>query len=66
MIKLSKKKGIALPEYVLILAFFSIVLGFTILQMNPDILRKYFENSISGDAVTDTNGTLTLPVMGEQ
>ena len=65
MLKLSKKKGVALPEYVLILVFFSVALGATILQMNPDILKTYFQNSMGKGSTTKADGTLTLPVMGE-
>lgn len=65
MLKFSRKKGTALPEYMLIAALFAVTLGLAIFQMSPDLFRTYFEKSISNSATTDGNGRLTLPVMGE-
>ena len=65
MNKFSNKKGMAAFEYFLIAAVFALTLGIAIFQMSPDLLRSYFENSVSGGVTTSTDGTLTIGVMGE-
>ncbi len=65
MKKFHGKKGINAAEYVLIAVLFAVFLGIAIFQMSPDVLRKFFVNSVKPSSGGNDLGTLQLQTMGE-
>ncbi len=63
MLKSSKKKGVALFDYTLIAILFAVVLGFSVLQIKPEMIRKLFIRSTENTG-TITGGTLEIKALG--
>ncbi len=64
MLKFSRKKGAALPEYALIAVLFAVTLGIAVFQLSPGVLKTFFIKSVSEKATT-SNGNFEMKTLGE-
>ena len=58
-----RKKGTALVDYTLSAALFAMIIGLSVHQLNPNLLRNYFKNALGH---TDQNGSqFIMKTLGE-